>query len=66
MMNEKELKKNLELLDRFVFGEDCKGKMSTDVILGINKGYSDDSELDNAIRIRNLLKWVIGKEGSQK
>ena len=58
----KELEKNLELLERFIFGDDCKGKMSTDVILSINKSYSDDSELDSAIRVRNLIKWILRLE----
>lgn len=64
MKTEKEIQKQIDLLEKYIFGEDCKGKMDTSIIIAINQKYSDDADTSDAIRTRNILKWIL--EGTHK
>ena len=59
MKTEKEIQKQIDLLEKYIFGDDCKGKMDTSIIIAINQKYSDDADTSDAIRTRNILKWIL-------
>lgn len=66
MKTEKEIQKQIDLLEKYIFGDDCKGKMDTSIIIAINQKYSDDADTSDAIRTRNILKWILGDSPKNK
>ncbi len=59
MKTEKEIQKQIEELERDIYENGTRNGMNVDIIETINKSYSEDIRIDNCIRVRNVLKWVL-------